>query len=267
MTELVKNDLTNKRKSRMKQEELATKRWINAVNNDDTVYETFKLILSDELTKRIPAFKNNHKFILVSVTGSHNYGTAHEGSDVDLRVVYTESLRVNLSIDKPTRLNFHIQTELNFYDDIIPLDIQFIHISTFLKQLSKSSYTALEALTSNYTFYSWFEDREIKEILEYYNLDVVRSNAVSIIRNNKANETKSPVNRKIRDHLLLLSALDKPALLLLLEHYRFWDAQWGMNITEAQFDELLNFKVDSVKLPEEYVSLLNSYYFRIFGIR
>ena len=96
--------------------------------------------------------KDNHNFILVSVTGSHNYGTAHKGSDVDLRVVYTESLRVNLSIDKPTRLNFHIQTELNFYDDIIPLDIQFIHISTFLKQLSKSSYTALEALTSNYVF-------------------------------------------------------------------------------------------------------------------
>ena len=41
----------------MKQEELATKRWINAVNNDDAVYETFKLILSDELIKRIPAFK------------------------------------------------------------------------------------------------------------------------------------------------------------------------------------------------------------------
>lgn len=41
----------------MKQEELATKRWIDAVNNDDAVYETFKLILSDELTNRIPAFK------------------------------------------------------------------------------------------------------------------------------------------------------------------------------------------------------------------
>lgn len=27
----------------MKQEELATKRWIDAVNNDDAVYETFKL--------------------------------------------------------------------------------------------------------------------------------------------------------------------------------------------------------------------------------
>lgn len=57
MAELINNNLTNKRKSRMKQEELATKRWINAVNNDDAVYETFKLILSDELTKRIPAFK------------------------------------------------------------------------------------------------------------------------------------------------------------------------------------------------------------------
>lgn len=85
---------------------------------------------------------------------------------------------------------------------------------------------------------------------------------VSIIRNNKANETKSPVNRRIKDHLLLLSALDKPVILVLLEHYRFWDAQWGMNITETQFDELLNFKVDSIKLTEEYVTLLNGYYFR-----
>lgn len=91
---------------------------------------------------------------------------------------------------------------------------------------------------------------------------MVRSNVVSIIRNNKANETKASVNRRIKDHLLLLSALDKPTILLLLEHYRFWDAQWGMNITETQFDELLNFKVDSIKLTEEYVTLLNSYYFR-----
>lgn len=247
----------------MKQEELATKRWVDAVNNDDAVYETFKLILSDELTNRIPAFKNNHNFILVSVTGSHNYGTAHKGSDVDLRVVYTESLRVNLSIDKPTRLNFHIQTELNFYDDIIPLDIQFIHISTFLKQLSKSNYTALEVLTSNYIFYSWFSNSEINDILKYYNYDIVKNDIVSIIKNNETlsgKVTEGKYFKRLYAHFLLLSNLKNSGIRLLLRNSNFWDVTWNEDPSEEQLEKLLTYKISSSISDEEYVKLLNDHY-------
>lgn len=247
----------------MKQEELATKQWIDAVHNDDAVYETFKLILSDELVKCIPEFKDNHKFIFVSVTGSHNYGTAHVNSDVDLKVVYTESLRANLSIIKPNKLNFHIQKELNYYDSIIPLDIQFIHISTFLKQLSKSNYAALEVLTSNYIFYSWFSNSEINDILKYYNYDIVKNDIVSIIKNNETlsgKVTEGKYFKRLYAHFLLLSNLKNSGIRLLLRNSNFWDVTWNEEPSEEQLEKLLTYKISSSISDEEYVKLLNDHY-------
>lgn len=72
-----------------------------------------------------------HDVVLATVHGSHLYGLAHEGSDLDLYLVSSSTRRNHQSV-------------------VNGLDVSVLSLSTYLDVLSEATHQAVEALNSPY---------------------------------------------------------------------------------------------------------------------
>ena len=229
--------------------------------------EGLKQALLQEVNKRIPArfpcLVNKPNLFLVSLVGSHNYGTAKDSSDLDIRVVYSENIVDNFKIHKPGNLSFTFNSSIVFEGKTYELDLQFIHISKYLTLLSKSNYTALEILTTRYPIYSYLEDYEIANILDYYDVNKVRANLISMLKSNKEGENNKHYKRYIRD-LTLFTLLPPNATKALYKDRNVWDMSTSLDLPKVEpIDELFSVDVDTYTDLDKYNELLNKIYFSI----
>lgn len=223
--------------------------------------EVLDTTLTNLLNEKIPAFTDSFMLLLISVTGSQNYGTSTADSDADIRVVYTERLEKVFSLNRPNTLNFHERVKVEYEDGVADLDIQFIHISTYLRQLSKSNYNALEMLTSRFRLSTYFAQSDVNIILRCYNFNYTSNNIASML----VNKIEDKHTQRLYKHLLTLNTLNREALITILSNGSFWGIKGINDISEEQVKPYLE-RLDKVNYEPDpsYIDYLNSLYYTLY---
>lgn len=222
--------------------------------------EVLDTALINLLNEKIPVFTDDFILLLISATGSQNYGTNTVDSDADIKVIYTERLEKVFSLNRPNTLNFHERVKVEYEDGIADLDVQFIHISTYLRQLSKSNYNALEVLTSRYRLSIYFNQSVINTILRHYDFNYTSNNITSMLMN----KIEDKHVQRLYKHLLTLNTLNREALITILNNGSFWDIKGINDISEEQVKPYLECSDKVIYEPDSsYIDYLNSLYYTL----
>lgn len=272
MTELVKNDIvktvTKELEKNTTLELIKGYFGVSRLNEDNpkgVLYiqkarEVLNTTLTNLLNEKIPAFTDGFILLLVSATGSQNYGTNTVDSDADIRVIYTENLEKVFSLNRPNSLNFHERVKVEYEDGEADLDVQFIHISTYLRQLSKSNYNALEILTSRFRLSTYFTQSEINRILRHYDFNYTSNNIACML----VNKIEAKHVQRLYKHLLTLNTLNREALISILSNGSFWDIKSISDISEEQVKPYLERSDKIIYEPDpSYVDYLNGLYYTL----
>ena len=227
MTELVKNDLSK----------AITKDYLDAISNVGPEYRELINRLDETLVERFPELEGKFIYVQIAVTGDFNHGTNDRTSNINLYVVYSEWGRGNFTIRRSNKLNFRTELTMDYKnegDEVtspVKFIVHFLHISNYLKQLSKSEYRALEILTSRYQIYSNISDPKLDRILSFYNFDNVKENILNELKNVSGklldgvltDTEKEKRKQCLRKHLIMLNILTNKANTKLLRCGEFWD--------------------------------------------
>lgn len=259
MTELVKNDLIK----------TATKDYLDVINDKGPEYRELIERLNETIIERFPEINDKFIYVQIAVTGDFNHGTNDRVSDINLYVVYSEWGRGCFTIRRCKALNFRTELTMDYKnegDDVassVKFNVHFLHISDYLKQLSKSDYRTLEILTSRYQIYSNISDPKLDRILSFYNFDNVKENILNELKNVSTDAEKEKCKQRLYKHLIMLNILTNKANIKLLRCGEFWDMT---DTTEISLDQVQPYikTADSLTGPsEEYLDFLDDMYYDI----
>lgn len=267
MTELINNNLTK----------TVTKDYLDVISKVGPEYRELINRLDETLVGRFPEIEGKFIYAQIAVTGDFNHGTNDRTSNINLYVVYSEWGRGNFTIRRSKTLNFNTDLTVDYQnenDEVaspVKFNVYFLHISDYLKQLSKSDYRALEILTSRYQIYSNISDPKVDCILSFYNFDNVKENILNELKNVSGklldgiltDAEKEKRKQCLRKHLIVLNILSNKANAKLLRCGEFWDMTDATNISSDQVKPYIK-TPDSLTMPsEEYLDFLDDMYYDI----
>lgn len=267
MTELINNNLTK----------TVTKDYLDAISKVGPEYRELINRLDETLVGRFPEIEGKFIYAQIAVTGDFNHGTNDRTSNINLYVVYSEWGRGNFTIRRSKTLNFNTDLTVDYQnenDEVaspVKFNVYFLHISDYLKQLSKSDYRALEILTSRYRIYSNISDPKVDCILSFYNFDNVKENILNELKNVSGklldgiltDAEREKRKQCLRKHLIMLNILSDKANTKLLRCGEFWDMTDAADISSDQVQPYIKSKYTLSEPSKEYLDFLDDMYYDI----
>lgn len=267
MTELINNNLTK----------TVTKDYLDVISKVGPEYRELINRLDETLVERFPEIEGKFIYAQIAVTGDFNHGTNDRTSNINLYVVYSKWGRGNFTIRRSKTLNFNTDLTVDYQnenDEVaspVKFNVYFLHISDYLKQLSKSDYRALEILTSRYQIYSNISDPKVDRILSFYNFDNVKENILNELKNVSGklldgiltDAEKEKRKQCLRKHLIVLNILSNKVNTKLLRCGEFWDMTDAIDISSDQVQPYLKSRYTISEPSKEYLDFLDDMYYDI----
>lgn len=267
MTELINNNLTK----------TVTKDYLDVISKVGPEYRELINRLDETLVERFPEIEGKFIYAQIAVTGDFNHGTNDRTSNINLYVVYSEWGKGNFTIRRSKKLNFNTDLTVDYQnenDEVaspVKFNVYFLHISDYLKQLSKSDYRALEILTSRYRIYSNISDPKVDRILSFYNFNNVKENILNELKNVSGklldgiltDAEREKRKQCLRKHLIVLNILSDKANTKLLRCGEFWDMTDATDISSDQVQPYLKSRYTLSEPSKEYLDFLDDMYYDI----